>query len=123
MARGTCSGTIVDRPIPPSVVGGTVWVGGGIAPMYDSRGNVSGWSTAPLCGKRESVCGGATAPMCCKWASLASHYRWWQLTNDSLRDCAWPTCRVIGDRLWCGHGSTCYGDAEKWIWVGTHHGS
>ena len=62
-----------------------------IAPMHDNRGNVSGWSTALLCGRRGSVGGGATAPMCCEWASLASHYRWWQLTDDSLHNSAWAT--------------------------------
>ena len=39
----------------------------------------------------------------------------WQLTDDSLHDCAGATCKVVGDNLWCGHGSTsdCY--AEKLI--------
>ena len=69
-----------------------------ISPMYDDRGNVSGRSVAPLCGRRGSVCGRAIA---------TGHYRWWQLTDDSLHDCAWATCRVVGDKLWCGHGSTC----------------
>ena len=73
--------------------------GGDISPMYDSRSNVSGWSTNPLCGRRDSVCGGATTPMCCKWDSLAGHYRWWQLTDDSLHDYAWATFQVVGDRL------------------------
>ena len=73
--------------------------GGDIATMCDSRGNVSGWSTAPLCGRRGSVCGRDTAPVCCKWASLVGHYGWWQLTDDNLHDCAWATCRVVGDRL------------------------
>ena len=66
-------------------------VRGDIAPMYDSRGNVSGWSIAPLCGRRGSVCGRATTPMCCKWASLAGHYRWWHLTDDNIHDCSWAT--------------------------------
>ena len=43
----------------------------------------------PMCSRRGSVCGRATAPMCCKWTSLASHYRWWEFTDDSLHDCAW----------------------------------
>ena len=69
----------------------------------------------PLCGRRSSVGGWATAPMCCKWASLAVHYGWWQLTDDILHDYAWATCRVVGDKLWCGHGSTYYGYFRKWI--------
>ena len=81
--------------------------GGDIAPMYDSRGNVSGWSNTSLCGRMGSVCDRATAPVCWKWASLAGHSGWWQLTDDSLHDYAWATYRVVGDKLWCGHGSTC----------------
>ena len=96
--------------------------GGGVSPMYDSRGNVNGWSIAPLCGRRGSVCGRATSPMCFRWESLASHYGWWQLANEILHDCAWATCKVIGDRLWCGHGSTHYGYVEKWIRICTIHG-
>ena len=94
-----------------------------ISPMYDSRGNVSGRSTTPLCGRRGSVGGGATTPMCCRWASLAGHYGCWKLTDDSLHDYAWATCRVVGDKLWCGHGSTCYGYAKKWIRVCTSNGA
>ena len=69
------------------------------SPMCDRRGSVCGRSTAPLSDKRGNVCGRAIAPMCCRWDSLVGHYGWWQLTNDSLHDCAY--------RLWCGHGSTC----------------
>ena len=94
-----------------------------IAPMYDNRGDVSGRSTTPLCGRRGSVCGRATAPLRYRWANLAGHYRWWQLTNDSLHDCARATCKVVSDNLWCGHGSTSYGYAKKWIQVCTIHGA
>ena len=73
--------------------------GGGIAPKYDSRGNVSRCSIAPLHGRRGSVCGGAISPMCYHWASLAGHYGWLQLANDSLHDYAWATYQVVGDRL------------------------
>ena len=65
--------------------------GGDNTPMYDSRGNVSGWYNSPLCGRRDSVCGGATAPMCCKWASLDGHYRWWKVTDESLHYYSWAT--------------------------------
>ena len=74
-----------------------------------------------MCGRRGSMCGRATAPMWCKWASLASHYRWWQLTNDSLHDCAWATWQVVGDRLWCGHDTStsdqfCHGKTWQYPW-------
>ena len=73
--------------------------GGDISPMYDSRGNVGGWSTAPLCGRRGSLCRRDTTFVCCKWARLAGYYRWWQLANDSLHDYAWATFQVVGDML------------------------
>ena len=66
-----------------------------ISPLYDSRGNISGRSTSTLCGRRGSVCGRDTTPMFYRWSSLAGHYRWWQLTNDSLHDYAWATYQVV----------------------------
>ena len=71
--------------------------GRSIAPMYGGRGNVGDWCTAPLCGRGNNVCGGATAPMCGHWTNLAGHYGWGQLANDSLHDCAWAACHIVGD--------------------------
>ena len=96
--------------------GGRDSVGGrATTPMYDRRGSLGGRCTTPLCERRGSVCGRATAPMCCLWDSLASHYRWWQVNYHNLQNHVGATCRVVGDSLWCRHGTTsdCY--AEKWI--------
>ena len=89
--------------------------GRSISPICDRRGSVCGRGTAPLCDRRGSVCGRSTTRKCCKWDSLSGYYGWWQLTDNGLHDRARATCRVVGDNLWCGHGSTSYGYAKKWI--------
>ena len=51
----------------------------------------------PPCVAGGVVCVEGTLPLCV--ASGPAWLRWWQLTDDSLHDCAWATYRVVGDRL------------------------
>ena len=74
---------MVDGPIPPSVISAMVWVSGALAPCM-AVGAL--WVVGAL-------------PPYVHWASLAGHYWWWKLANDSLHDYAWTACQVVGDRL------------------------
>ena len=83
----------MEGPLPPCVTGGVVYVEGPLPP------SVAG-GTAWL----DTMGGGSWLIIVCK------HH-------------AGATYRVVGDSLWCGHGSTSDFYAEKWIRVCTSHGA